>query len=73
MFKSVFFVNVLLMKKNLKWVIGDVIEWIDFVVMVVFFDVIKEMGFFWVFKGGLFFNLGDLIEFFVKINILEEV
>lgn len=61
------------MKKNLKWVIGDVIEWIDFVVMVVFFDVIKEMGFFWVFKGGLFFNFGDLIEFFVKINMLEEV
>jgi DNA-directed RNA polymerase subunit beta' len=70
--KSVPFVNVLLTKKNLKRVIGNVIERTDFAVTADFLDAIKELGFLWAFKGGLSFNLGDLIEPSVKINTLEE-
>jgi DNA-directed RNA polymerase subunit beta' len=66
------FVNVLLAKKNLKRVIADVIERTNFNVTAAFLDSIKEMGFLWSFKGGLSFNLGDLIEPTVKANTLEE-
>ncbi len=66
------FVNVLLTKKNLKKVIGDVIARTDFSVTAKFLDDIKEMGFLWSFKGGLSFNLGDLITPSIKLNTLEE-
>ncbi|MCB9276131.1 MAG: DNA-directed RNA polymerase subunit beta' [Lewinellaceae bacterium] len=66
------FINVLLTKKNLKRVISDVIEWTDFATTADFLDNIKEMGFLWSFKGGLSFNLGDLITPTVKQNTLEE-
>ena len=70
--KDVPFFNVLLTKKNLKGVIGNVIERTNFAVTADFLDAIKEMGFLWAFKGGLSFNLGDLIEPSVKLNTLEE-
>jgi DNA-directed RNA polymerase subunit beta' len=70
--KSVPYVNVLLAKKNLKRVIADVIERTDFHVTAKFLDDIKEMGFLWSFKGGLSFNLGDLIEPTIKMSTLEE-
>ncbi len=66
------FVNVLLTKKNLKRVISDVIERTDFATTADFLDDIKEMGFLWSFKGGLSFNLGDLITPTVKQNTLDE-
>jgi len=65
------FINVLLTKKNLKKVISDVIEHTDFAVTADFLDNIKEMGFLWSFKGGLSFNLGDLITPTVKQHTLE--
>ncbi len=70
--KSVPFVNQLLTKKNLKRVIGDVITRTDFAVTADFLDAIKEMGFTWAFKGGLSFNLGDLITPSVKQKTLDE-
>ena len=66
------FINQLLTKKNLKKVIGDVIERTNFSVTADFLDGIKEMGFLWSFKGGLSFNLGDLITPTVKLKTLEE-
>ncbi|MCB0557397.1 MAG: DNA-directed RNA polymerase subunit beta' [Lewinellaceae bacterium] len=69
--KDVPFINVLLTKKNLKKVISDVIERTDFAVTADFLDNIKEMGFLWSFKGGLSFNLGDLITPTVKQRTLE--
>ena len=69
---SVPFINQLLTKKNLKKVIGDVIERTDFSVTADFLDSIKELGFLWSFKGGLSFNLGDLITPTVKLKTLEE-
>ncbi|TXB63515.1 DNA-directed RNA polymerase subunit beta' [Phaeodactylibacter luteus] len=69
---SVPYVNVLLTKKNLKRVIGGVLERTDFAVTAHFLDAIKDMGFRWAFKGGLSFNLGDLIEPSIKVKTLEE-
>ncbi|MEM9920461.1 MAG: DNA-directed RNA polymerase subunit beta' [Bacteroidota bacterium] len=66
------FVNQLLTKKNLKKVISDIIERTDFYVTAGFLDSIKQLGFLWSFKGGLSFNLGDLITPTVKISTLEE-
>jgi DNA-directed RNA polymerase subunit beta' len=66
------FVNELLTKKNLKKVIGDVIERTSFSTTAHFLDKIKDMGFYWSFKGGLSFNLGDLITPSVKENMLSE-
>jgi DNA-directed RNA polymerase subunit beta' len=60
------YVNELLTKKNLKKVISNVIERTNFTVTAKFLDDIKTMGFLWSFKGGLSFNLGDLIEPTVK-------
>ncbi|MEN0004125.1 MAG: DNA-directed RNA polymerase subunit beta' [Bacteroidota bacterium] len=66
------FINVLLTKKNLKKVIGGVIERTNFSVTAHFLDKIKELGFLWSFKGGLSFNLGDLITPSIKESMLEE-
>ena len=65
------FINELLTKKNLKRIIGNVIKRTNFNVTAGFLDSIKEMGFLWAFKGGLSFNLGDLITPTVKAKTLE--
>ncbi len=59
--ESVPFINELLSKRNLKRIISNVITRTDFRTTATFLDKIKEMGFGWAFKGGLSFNLGDLI------------
>lgn len=64
--------NSLMTKKNLKTVIGEVIERTDFAVTADFLDDIKDMGFTWAFRGGLSFNLGDLITPSIKQDTLEE-
>lgn len=69
---SVPFINVLLTKKNLKRVISEIIERTDFTETAMFLDEIKEKGFFWSFKGGLSFKLGDLINPTIKEPTLEE-
>ncbi|MCL4112297.1 UNVERIFIED_CONTAM: hypothetical protein GTU68_015027 [Idotea baltica] len=66
------FINELLTKKNLKTIISNIIIWTDLEVVAEFLDKIKDLGFFWSFRGGLSFNLGDLITPTVKANILEE-
>ena len=66
------FVNLLLTKKNLKTVIADLIERTNFNVAAEFLDKIKDMGFYWAFKGGLSFNLGDLITPTIKETTLIE-
>ena len=68
---SVPYVNVLLTKKNLKKVIGDVIQRTNFSIAALFLDRIKDMGFYWSFKGGLSFNLGDLITPTIKQTTLD--
>ncbi len=70
--ETVPFINDLLTKRNLKRIISDIITRTDFSVTAVFLDKIKDMGFYWSFKGGLSFNLGDLIEPTVKEKTLIE-
>jgi len=75
--KSVPFVNQLMTKKSLKKIISDIINRTDFSQTAQFLDKIKELGFFWAYKGGLSFNLGDLITPSIKeqtlIDAQEEV
>jgi len=66
------FINTLLTKKNLKKVLGDIIRRTNFATTADFLDNIKELGFLWAFKGGLSFNLGDLITPTVKAATLVE-
>ncbi len=70
--KQVPYVNMLLTKKSLKKVIGNVIQRTNFTVTADFLDSIKSMGFLWSFKGGLSFNLGDLITPSIKHKTLGE-
>jgi DNA-directed RNA polymerase subunit beta' len=65
------FINKLLTKKNLKGIIGDVIRRTGFAVAADFLDNMKELGFTMAFKGGLSFNLGDLIEPTIKQRTLQ--
>lgn len=75
--ESVPFINILMTKKNLKKVISDIIIKTDFNATAKFLDEIKELGFYWSFKGGLSFNIGDLITPSIKeatlINAQAEV
>ncbi|HRJ14560.1 MAG TPA: DNA-directed RNA polymerase subunit beta', partial [Saprospiraceae bacterium] len=66
------YINQLLTKKNLKKVIGDVLRRTNFKVTAEFLDNIKDLGFTWAFKGGLSFNLGDLILPSIKDKTLNE-
>lgn len=59
--ENVGFFNVILTKKALRSVIAKVIERTDIPTTAAFLDDIKKMGFMWSFKGGLSFNLQDLI------------
>ncbi len=64
------FLNELLTKKNLKSVISRILKLTDFRTTAKFLDEIKELGFGWSFKGGLSFNLGDLINPSIKEKTL---
>jgi DNA-directed RNA polymerase subunit beta' len=66
------FINELLTKRALKKVIAGIIRRADFSSTALFLDAIKELGFLWAFKGGLSFNLGDLITPSNKARILAE-
>lgn len=70
--ETVPYINVLLTKRNLKIVIADIIERTSFAETAVFMDNIKDLGFGWAFKGGLSFNLGDLITPSIKVSMLEQ-
>jgi DNA-directed RNA polymerase subunit beta' len=66
------YTDVLLTKKNLKDVIGVVLTTTDIPTTVNFLDNIKELGYRQAFKGGLSFNIDDLIIPDLKEKLLEE-
>ena len=70
--KSVPYINELLTKNNLKTIISNIIIRTNLETTADFLDHIKDLGFHWAFKGGLSFNLGDLITPTVKAEILDE-
>jgi DNA-directed RNA polymerase subunit beta' len=59
--KGAGFVNALLTKKSLREIIGDIITWTNIPATAKFLDDIKQLGFRMAFKGGLSFNINDLI------------
>lgn len=66
------YINQLMTKRNLKQIISYVLKRTNFTVTAQFLDSIKELGFYWSFKGGLSFNLGDLITPSIKVKTLNE-
>ena len=55
------YVDQLLTKKSLRDIIGNVLKECGVPRTVEFLDNIKELGYTMAFKGGLSFNLGDVI------------
>ncbi len=68
--KEVGFVNALLTKKALREIIGDIIKWTSVPITARFLDDIKTLGFRMAFRGGLSFNINDLIIPVVKEELV---
>ncbi len=69
--KEVGFVNALLTKKNLREIIGDIIEITNVPKTAKFLDDIKQLGFRMAFRGGLSFSINDLIIPEIKEELLQ--
>lgn len=69
--KEVGYINALLTKKNLREIIGDIIKWTNIPATAKFLDDIKTLGYRMAFKGGLSFNINDLIVPEVKAELIE--
>jgi DNA-directed RNA polymerase subunit beta' len=65
------FVNALLTKKSLREIIGNIIKWTNIPKTVKFLDDIKQLGFRMAFRGGLSFNINDLIIPDTKEQLLD--
>jgi len=59
--EEVGYIDRLLKKSALREIIGDIITLTNLQKTAKFLDDIKSLGFTWAFKGGLSFNLGDII------------
>jgi DNA-directed RNA polymerase subunit beta' len=66
------YINKLLKKSALREIIGDIINYTDLPRTAKFLDDIKTLGFRMAFKGGLSFNLTDLIVPTNKQTVLED-
>ncbi len=69
--KPVGFVNQLLTKKSLRDIIGDIIKITDVPTTAKFLDDIKTLGFRMAFRGGLSFNVNDLVVPETRNALLE--
>ena len=69
--KTVGFINALLTKKALREIIGDIIKWTSVPITAKFLDDIKTLGYRMAFRGGLSFNINDLIIPAVKQEMIE--
>jgi len=70
--KEVGFINELLTKKSLREIIGKVLKMAGIAKTADFLDAIKEMGFNMAFRGGLSFNLDDVIIPEEKLKFVQE-
>jgi len=66
------YINELLSKKSLRDIIGNVIETCGVARTAQFLDDIKDLGYYMAFKGGLSFNLGDVIIPAEKETLVKE-
>jgi len=70
--ENVGFINELLTKKSLRDIIGDVLKKSGTAATAKFLDDIKNLGYTTAFKGGLSFNLDDVIIPVEKIEFVDE-
>jgi DNA-directed RNA polymerase subunit beta' len=70
--KSLPYIDELLSKKNLKTVIAYILKETNFPTAAKFLDDIKDLGFFWAYRGGLSFNLSDLLNPSNRDEVLVE-
>ncbi|MEQ8908443.1 MAG: DNA-directed RNA polymerase subunit beta' [Vicingaceae bacterium] len=70
--KEVPFINELLTKKSLRDIIGDILKVSGVAETADFLDEIKNLGYNMSFKGGLSFNLGDVIIPDAKEEMMEK-
>ncbi|MBP1675795.1 MAG: DNA-directed polymerase subunit beta' [Bacteroidetes bacterium] len=66
------YINELLSKKSLRDIIGNVIDICGVARTAQFLDDIKDLGYYMAFKGGLSFNLGDVIIPAEKETLVKE-
>ena len=66
------FINALLTKKSLREIIGDIIKVTNVPTAAKFLDDIKTLGFRMAFRGGLSFNVNDLIIPEMRNDLLEQ-
>ncbi len=70
--KEVGFMNALLTKKSLREIIGDIIKITNVPKTAKFLDDIKQLGFRMAFRGGLSFNVNDLIIPDMRNELLDQ-
>ncbi|MDR1369536.1 MAG: DNA-directed RNA polymerase subunit beta', partial [Dysgonamonadaceae bacterium] len=70
--KEVGYINELLTKKSLRDIIGMVMKTTGTATTAKFLDDIKELGYSMAFKGGLSFNLDDVIIPDEKVQLVEQ-
>ena len=66
------FINQLLTKKALRDIIGDILKYVGIARTAKFLDDMKDLGYYWAFKGGLSFKLTDVIIPPEKVKLVEE-
>jgi DNA-directed RNA polymerase subunit beta' len=59
--KEVGFINKLLTKKALRDIIGDILKHVGIARTARFLDDMKDLGYYWAFRGGLSFKLTDVV------------
>ncbi|MDR2027641.1 MAG: DNA-directed RNA polymerase subunit beta' [Prevotellaceae bacterium] len=70
--KEVGYINELLTKKSLRDIIGTVMKTTGTATTAKFLDDIKELGYSMAFKGGLSFNLDDVIIPTEKVKLVQQ-
>ncbi len=70
--EEVGFINELLTKKSLRDIIGNVLKLSGTAKTAEFLDSIKDLGYYMAFKGGLSFNLDDVIIPQAKTDFVKE-
>jgi len=69
--KEVGYINALLTKKALREIVGDILKWTSVPATAKFLDDIKTLGYRMAFRGGLSFNINDLIIPDVKEEMID--
>lgn len=70
--KEMGYVEELLTKKSLRTIIGEVLKRTGITRTAQFLDDIKSLGYYWSYKGGLSFNIEDVIIPEEKEKLIEE-